>query len=72
MEIQVWLGEDVLEAFVIGENLTMAAQQLLEPCYQSMYHRCKFKIMCGIVELMLFQLTRSIRHNLAFLHEDST
>ena len=28
--------------------------------------------MCGIVEFMLAQLTRSIHHDLKFLHEDST
>jgi hypothetical protein len=36
MEIQVGLCEDVLEAFVVGENLTTVAQQILAPCYQSM------------------------------------
>jgi hypothetical protein len=37
-----------------------------------MDNSCKFKIMCGIVELMGAQLPRGISHNLALLHKNGS
>ena len=54
-EVQVGLGEDVFEALVVGENLTLIAQQILTSCYHSMNHHFKLEMKSWIAKLMFAQ-----------------
>ena len=54
-QIQVEWRADVFEAFVIGENLTLIAQQILTSCYHSMNHHFKLEMKSWIAKLMLAQ-----------------
>ena len=55
MQIQVEWRADVFEALVIGENLTLIAQQILTSCYHSMNHHFKLEMKSWIAKLMLAQ-----------------
>ena len=56
-QVEIGLSEDILEALVVGEDLTTVSQQIVTLCLQSMDNRCELEVMCGIVELMGAQLT---------------
>ena len=54
-QIQVEWRADVFEALVIGENLTLIAQQILTSCYHSMNHHFKLEMKSWIAKLMFAQ-----------------
>ena len=59
-QIQFRMGSYVLKTFVIGEDLTLGSIQIVPPQFQFQNYRSKFKIVCRIVQLMLFQLPGGI------------
>jgi hypothetical protein len=54
-QIQVEWRADLFEALVIGENLTLIAQQILTSCYHSMNHHFKLEMKSWIAKLMFAQ-----------------
>ena len=44
----------------------------MAPCFKSVNHDGKFKIVGGVVRLMLSKLSRGVGYNLSFLHQDTT
>ena len=71
-EIQVRLGEDVLQTLVIGEHFNLSFQQEVSPSHQSMYHCCQLKIMHRIILLRWLQLSRGISNHFLLLHQNYT
>src|SRR3954469_6787732 len=51
-EIEIWLGEDVLEALVVGVYLTPLSDEIVPPYLQGMHHGCQFQVMGGIIGFM--------------------
>jgi hypothetical protein len=52
MEIEVRLGENVLQALVICEYMTFVANQVVCPYFKSMHYGCQFQIMGWIILFM--------------------
>jgi hypothetical protein len=51
--IQLILCEEILEALMIGVNVTLVADQIVPPNLESMNNCGKLKVMCGVVHLMI-------------------
>ena len=62
-QIQVEWRADVFEALVIGENLTLIAQQILTSCYHSMNHHFKLEMKSWIAKLMFAQRSGNVWKN---------
>jgi hypothetical protein len=55
--VQIGLSEKVLQAFVIGKDMSHIPKKIMPSCTQGMNHNDQFKIMSGIVLFMWAQLT---------------
>jgi hypothetical protein len=40
MEVEIWLGKDVLQTFVICECVTFVPNQVMSPYLESMHYGC--------------------------------
>jgi hypothetical protein len=54
--VQIILSENVLQAFVVGEDMNYIPQMIIPPCLQGKNSNSQLKIMCGIVLFMTTQL----------------
>jgi len=70
--VELFLIKDVLKTFVVGEYHTFSAIEVVSPSLQSKHDSTKLEIVCRIVSLIGFELTRSVGNSLASLHEDTT
>jgi hypothetical protein len=50
--IQLFLGEDVLKALVVGVDLTMIPHKVVSPCFEGMDNSGKLKVMGRVVQLV--------------------
>src|SRR3954464_8310727 len=71
-EIQVGLSKQVLQALVVGVDLTTITDEVMSPQLQCINYCCQFKIMCWILIFVSTQLTRAISNHFALLHQDTT
>ena len=71
-KIQLFLGEHILKALMIGEHIYMNTIQILSAYLECKHHSCKLEVMSWIVLLMHLKLSRGIRYNLIFLHQHTT
>ena len=68
-KIQLFLGEHILKALMIGEHIYMNTIQVVSPYLECKHHCCKLEVMSWIVLLMHLKLSRGIRYNLISLHQ---
>ena len=69
-KVEVSLGEDIYQAFVVCVYLTSLSNQVMPPGLQGMNYSDQFQIMGRVVELIGLKLSRSVRNYFALLHED--
>jgi hypothetical protein len=55
--VQLFLGEDVLQAFVVSVDLTMISHKVMSPCFEGMDNNGKLEVMGRVVQLERAQLT---------------
>ena len=56
-EIQIRLGEDVLQTLVIGEDFTMISNEKVSPGFQCMHYGYYLQIMRSVIQLMRLKLS---------------
>ena len=71
-KIQLFLGEHILKALMIGEHIYMNTIQVLFPYLECKHHCCTLEVMSWIVPLMYLKLFTGIRYNLISLHKHTT
>src|SRR4051812_34712572 len=59
-EIQVRLSKQVLQALVVGVDITTITDEVMSPQHQCINYCCQFEIMCWILVFVSTQLTRAI------------
>jgi hypothetical protein len=42
MHVQLWLGEDIFEAFMVSKDIAHIAQQIMSPDFQGMNNCSEF------------------------------
>jgi hypothetical protein len=68
---QIRLGEKVLQALEVGEDMSHIPKKIMPLGTQGMNHNGQLKIMSGIVLFMRAQLMRGVRNHVTFLHENT-
>jgi hypothetical protein len=68
--VQILLGEEVLQALVIGVDVTFVPNQVVPPNLQGMNKSYKFKVMGQVVLLMVLQLLGCISYDSPILHQN--
>ena len=71
-EIQLFLGEHILKALMIGEHIYIDTIQIVSPYLECKHHCFKLKVMSWIVLLMHLMFSRSIRYHLISVHSQTT
>ena len=71
-KIQLFLGEHILKALMIGEHIYMNTIQVVSPYLECKHHCCNLEVMSWIVLLMHLKLSRGIRYNLISLYQHTT
>ena len=72
VKIQLFLGEHILKALIIGEHIYMNNIQLVSPYLEFKHHCCKLEIMSWIVLLKHLKLSRGMRYNHISLYQHTT
>jgi hypothetical protein len=54
--IQLFLGEDVLKALVVGVDLTTIPHKVVPPCFEGMDNSGKLKVVGRVIQLVREQL----------------
>ena len=68
-KIQVFLGEHILKASMIGEHIYMNTIQVVSPYLECKHHYCNLEVMSWIVLLMHIKLSSGISFNLIYLYQ---
>ena len=68
-KIQLFLGEHILKAFMIGEHIYMNTIKVVSPYLEFKHHCCKLEVMSWIVLLMNLKLSRGISYHLTSLYQ---
>ena len=71
-KIKLFLGEHILKALMIGEQIYMNTILVVSPYLECKLHCCKLEVMSWIVHLIYLKLSRGIRYNLISLHQHTT
>ena len=71
-KIQLFLGEHILKALMIGEHIYMNTIQVVSAYLEYKHHYCNLQVMSWIVLLMHLKLSRDISYNLFSLHQYTT
>jgi hypothetical protein len=66
--VQIRLGEDILHALVVGEDIDHIPKCIMPPCPQSKDNGSQLKIMGRIVLFMMPELLGRIGNHTALLH----
>ena len=61
VKIQLFLGEHILKALMIGEQIYMNTILVVSPYLECKLHCCKLEVMSWIVLLMHLKLYKGIR-----------
>ena len=61
VKIQLFLGEHILKALMIGEQIYMNTILVVSPYLECKLHCCKLEVMSWIVLLMHLKLSKGIR-----------
>jgi hypothetical protein len=56
--IQIWLGKDILQTFLVCIDVNHIPEQIMSPRPQCHHHGCQLKIMSWIIFLVASQLSR--------------
>ena len=68
MEVQVWLSKQILQTFMVGEDLATIAEKVMLPLLQCMNDSSKLEVVNWVVSFMRAQLTRGISNHSTLLH----
>ena len=68
-KIQLFLGEHILKALMIGERIYMNTIQVVSPYLECKHHCCKLEVMSGMVLFMYLKLSRNISYNFTLLYQ---
>src|SRR6185312_10730169 len=71
-QVKVWLGEDILQTFMVGKDFTLISNQIMPPNLKCVHYGCEFQIMGRVVLLMSPELTGSICNDFPILHQYTT
>ena len=71
-KIQLFLGEHILKALMIGEHIYMNTIQVVSPYLECKHHYCKLEVMSWIVLLMSLKLSGGISYHLNSLLNHTT
>src|SRR5688572_3785989 len=71
-QIQISLSKHILQTFVVDEYINTNTIQVMPPNLQSINNSGSLQIMCRIVLLVNFELSRSISYDLTILHKNTT
>ena len=71
-KIQLFLGEHILKAFMVSENINVNSIQVVSPYLEFKHHCCKLEVMSWIVLLMHLKLSRNISYHLTSLNLHTT
>ena len=64
--------EDVLETFMTREDYALRTIKAVPLDIQSKYYCSQFKVVRGIVDLVILKLPRGIGYELSSLHKNAT
>src|SRR6185312_8837027 len=71
-QVQVRLGEDILQTFMVGEDFALISNQIMPPDLKCVHYGCKLQIMSRVILLMSPELTGSICNDFPVLHQHTT
>jgi hypothetical protein len=54
--VQLFLGEDVFKALVVGVDLIMIPHKVVSPCFEGMDNSDKLKVVGRVIQLVRAQL----------------
>ena len=69
--VQILLSEKVLQALVIGVDITFVSDQIVSLDLQGVHNSCKLKIMGRVALLVVLQLVGSISYDSPILHQNT-